>query len=205
MGKVPALEEYVGFHKAFVAIYVIGRAKTRELEEFAYKMGLIEVSEINSKVRPINRGILLNQSPGLLKPLNPTEQFGRQAHFRLENLNEPALAQTEILCGILDSRPGLILREHFQRRRNRVVLFHAVTQATQQSLLERLKALGISSGLTKALPQPAGRGSPKCLQIDVSVGEIVCRESEKRKSAARFEVNSDDKGFFRRFGREALP
>ena len=61
--------------KAFVVIYVIGGAKTRELEKFAYKMGLIEVSEINGKVRPIDRGIVLDESPGLLKPLNPAEQL----------------------------------------------------------------------------------------------------------------------------------
>src|SRR5215510_13420610 len=55
----------------------------------------------------------------------------------------------------------------------------------------------------KGAPQPTGRRSPKCFQIDVSVGEIACRESEKRKGAARFEVNPDDKGYFRGIGREA--
>ena len=92
MRKVVASDVYVGLDKAFVAIYVIGWAKTRELEKFAYKMGLIEVSEINGKVRPIDRGIVLDESPGLLKPLNPAEQLRRHAHFRLEHLNEPALA-----------------------------------------------------------------------------------------------------------------
>jgi len=92
MGKVVAFDVNVGSLKAFLTIYVIGRAKTRELEKFPYKMGLIEVSEINGKVRPIDRGIVLDESPGLLKPLNPAEQFRRHAHFRLENLNEPALA-----------------------------------------------------------------------------------------------------------------
>ena len=48
-----AFDLYVGFDKAFVTIYVIGRAKTRELEEFSYKMGLIEVSEMNGKRRPV--------------------------------------------------------------------------------------------------------------------------------------------------------
>ena len=91
MGEVVAFDVYVGFDKAFVAIYVIGRAKTRELKKFAYKMGLIEVSEINGKVRPIDRGIVLDESPGLLKPLNPAEQFRRHAHFRAEHLNESAL------------------------------------------------------------------------------------------------------------------
>src|SRR5262249_45665278 len=90
--KVLAFDVYVGFDKTFVPIHVIGRAKTRELEKFAYKMGLIAVSEINGKVRPIDRGIVLDESPGLLKPLNPAEQFRRYAHFRLENLNEPTLA-----------------------------------------------------------------------------------------------------------------
>ena len=92
MGKMAAFDVYVGFAKAFVAIYVIGRAKTRELKKFAYKMGLIEVSEFNCKVRPIDRGIVLDESPGLLKPLNPAEQFRRHAHFRPEDLNEPTLA-----------------------------------------------------------------------------------------------------------------
>src|SRR5215510_16529881 len=101
-----------------------------------------------------------------------------------------------MLGGLPDSRPALILPEHFQRRRNRVMLFHAVTQAAQQSLLEQLKSLGRSSCLTKALSQPTGRRSPECFQIDVSVGEIACWEAEKRKSAARFEVNADDKNFF---------
>jgi len=82
----------LGLLRAFLAIYVIGRAKTRELEKFAYKMGLIEVSEINGKVRPMDRAIVLDEGPGLLKPLNPAEQFWRHAHFRLENLNEPTLA-----------------------------------------------------------------------------------------------------------------
>src|SRR5688572_8091720 len=85
------------------------------------------------------------------------------------------------------------------------MLFHAMTQATQQSLLEQLKPLGRRSCFTKALPQPTSRRSPKCFQIDVSVGEIACRESEKRKSAARFEVNPDDQGSFRSIGREAAP
>ena len=92
MGKVLAFDVYVGFDKAFVAIYVIGRPKTRELEKFAYKMGLIEVSQTNCKVRPIDRRVVLDESSGLLKPLNPAEQFRRHAHFRLENLNEPTLA-----------------------------------------------------------------------------------------------------------------
>jgi len=87
-----ALDVYVGFDSAFVVNYVIGRAKTRELEKFAYKMGLIEVSAINGKVRPIDRRIVLDESSGLLKPLNPAEQFRRYAHFRLENLNEATLA-----------------------------------------------------------------------------------------------------------------
>ncbi len=85
------------------------------------------------------------------------------------------------------------------------MLFHAVTQAAQQSLLEQLKPLGRSSCFTKALPQPTGRRSPKCFQIDVGVGEIARRESEKRKSAARFEVNTDDKGSISGIGREAAP
>src|SRR5215813_5437920 len=130
-------------------------------------MGLIEVSEINRKVCPIDRQIPLNESPDLLKPLNPAEQFRRHAHFRLENLNEPALAETEILGGLPDSRPGSMLREHFQRRGNCVVPFHVVTHATQQRLLEQMKPLGRSSGLTKALSQPTSRRSPKCFQIDV--------------------------------------
>ena len=82
----------LGSLKAFLVIYVIGRAKTRELEKFAYKMGLIEVSEINGKLRPFDREIVLDENPGLLKPLNPAEQFRRYAHFCLENLNEPTLA-----------------------------------------------------------------------------------------------------------------
>ena len=92
MGKVVAFEVYVAFDEAFVSIYVIGRAQARELEKFAYKMRLIEVSEIQGKGRPIGRGILSDESPGLLKPLNPAEQFRRHAHFRLEALNEPTLA-----------------------------------------------------------------------------------------------------------------
>ena len=39
----------------------------------------------------------------------------------------------------------------------------------------------------------------------MSVGEIACRESEKRKSAARFEVDADDNDFLRGFGHEAAP
>jgi hypothetical protein len=92
MGRCLAFDGNVGFGKAFLAIYVIGRAKTRELEKLAYEMGLIEVTEINGKVRPIDRRIVLDESPSLLKPLNPAEQFRRHAHFRLENLNKPAVA-----------------------------------------------------------------------------------------------------------------
>src|SRR5215208_1192703 len=167
MGKVVAFDVSVVFDNAFVSSYVIGRAQARELEKFAYKMRLIEVSEIRGEGRPIGRGILSDESPALLKPLNPAEQFRRQAHFRLEYLDEPTLAETEMLCGLPDCRPGLILPEHSQRRRNRVMLFHAVAQAAQQSRLEQLKPLGRSSCLTKALPQPTDRRSPKCFQIDV--------------------------------------
>ena len=130
MGKAVAFDVYVVFDEAFVSLYVIGRAQAREFEKFAYKMGLIEVSEIQGEGRPIGRGILLDESPGLLKPLNPAEQFRRHSYFRLENLNEPTLAETKMLCGLPDCRPGLILPEHFQRRRNRVMLFHARRQAS---------------------------------------------------------------------------
>ena len=60
--------------------------------KFADKVRLIEVSAIHGKGRPIWRGILLDESAGLLKPLNPAEQFRRHAHFGLENLDEPTLA-----------------------------------------------------------------------------------------------------------------
>ena len=80
------------FNEMDLSLKILGRAQTRELDKFAYKMGLIEVSEINGNVRPFDRGIVLDESPGLLKPLNPAEQFGRHAHLQLENLNEPTLA-----------------------------------------------------------------------------------------------------------------
>src|SRR5262245_6142479 len=166
-------------------------------------MGLIRVSKINRKVCPIDQGMALDESAGLLKPLNPAEQFRRYAHFCLENLNEPTLAETEILCRLSDSWPGSILPEHFQRRRNCIMLFHVVIQATQERLFEQLKPFGGSSCFTKSLPQPTGRRSPKCLQFDVSVGKIACRETEKWKSAARFEVDPDDDFFCRRL--EAAP
>ena len=92
MGKVVAVGVSVVFDEALVSIYVIGRAEAGELKKFAYKMRLIEVSEFQGKGRPIGRGILSDESPGLLKPLNPAEQFRRHTHFRLENLNEPTLA-----------------------------------------------------------------------------------------------------------------
>lgn len=92
MGNVVGSDVYVVFDEAFVAIYVIGRAKTRELQKFADKVRLIEVSAVQGKGRPIGEGILLDESAGLLKPLNPAEQFRRHAHFRLENLDEPTLA-----------------------------------------------------------------------------------------------------------------
>jgi hypothetical protein len=50
---VLAFEVHVVSDEAFVPVFVIGRAKTRELETFAYKMGLVEVSEIQGKGRPI--------------------------------------------------------------------------------------------------------------------------------------------------------
>jgi hypothetical protein len=39
----------------------------------------------------------------------------------------------------------------------------------------------------------------------VGVGEIARRESEKRKGAARLEVDPDDDDLFRGFGRESAP
>ena len=92
MANVIAFDVCVVLEEAFAVIHVIRRTKTRELEEFAYKMGLIEVSEIEGQERPIGRWILPDESPGLLKPLNPAEQFRRQANFILENLDEPTLA-----------------------------------------------------------------------------------------------------------------
>src|SRR6185369_1819339 len=109
-----------------------------------------------------------------------------------------------MLCGVPDG-PGLIVPEHFERCQNRVMLFHAVTQAMQQNLLEHVKPFLRSSCFTKALPQPAGRRSPECFQIDVSAGEIAGRKSEEGKRATRFEVNSDDRYVFRGNGNEAAP
>ena len=91
MGNVITFDVGVVWEETFAVIHVIGRTKTRELEEFAYKMGLIEVSEIQGQSCPIRKGILFDESPGLLKPLNPAEQFRRQANFILKNLNEPTL------------------------------------------------------------------------------------------------------------------
>ena len=85
------------------------------------------------------------------------------------------------------------------------MLAHSVTETTRQRPFEQLKPLAGSPCLAKAFSQPTGRRSPKCFQIDVSIGEIARRESEKRKSAARFEVNTDDKGFFCSIGRDTAP
>ena len=59
MGKVVAFYLYVLFDEA---IYVIGRAKARELEKFADKVGLIEVPAIQGQGRPIERKILMHES-----------------------------------------------------------------------------------------------------------------------------------------------
>ena len=55
MGKVRGFEVYVGFDK--VAIHVIGRARTRELEKIECEMGS-SVSEINGKVCSLDRRIV---------------------------------------------------------------------------------------------------------------------------------------------------
>ena len=64
-----------------MSVYVIGRAETRELEKFAYKVRLIEVSEVNRKVGPINRWVMLDEGPGL-----PAGEEGRvfETFVRLE-------------------------------------------------------------------------------------------------------------------------
>lgn len=81
-----------GLEKSLVATYVIGRAKSRELDKIAYEMRLIEVPKIYGEIRPIYRGVVLDKSARLLKPLNPTEQFRRDSNFCLEDLNESTLA-----------------------------------------------------------------------------------------------------------------
>ena len=73
MRNVIAFDLWVVFEEAFAAIYVIRRTKTRELDEFAYKMGLIEISEIQGNSCPVGKGVLLDESTRLLKPLNPAE------------------------------------------------------------------------------------------------------------------------------------
>lgn len=70
MGKPVAFDGQVLLDEV---IFIIGRAKTRELKKFPDKVGLIEVSAIHGEGRPIWRGILLDENASLLKPLNPAE------------------------------------------------------------------------------------------------------------------------------------
>lgn len=121
----------------------------------------------------------MDQTAGSLKSPDAAEQLRRQPDFRFENLNKPALTQPEILCHFPDDRTRLILSEHFERRRNRVMLFRVVAQARQQSGVEQLKSFCSRSRVTKKLSQPARRRSPNRFQIDMRVGEIARRESEK--------------------------
>ena len=110
-----------------------------------------------------------------------------------------------MLCGLSYYRSTVIIREHFQRRRNRVMMLDAATQTVEEGLFNKMKPLSGCSGFTKALPQPAGESPPKYIQIDVSICEIARWKSQKRKSAAWFEMNSDDTQLFPGRGHEPLP
>jgi len=93
---------------------ILGRADTRELEKFAYQMRLVEVSEIQCKLRPIGRRIFVNQAAGALKSLDPAKQLRRQPDLRLKSLDESPLAKTDILCSFPHSRTHVIIPENFE-------------------------------------------------------------------------------------------
>ena len=75
------------------------------------------------------------------------------------------------------------------------MMLDAARQTIQEGLFDKMKPLSGCSGFTKALPQPTREGPPKYIQIDVSIGEIARWKSQKRKSAAWFEMNADDTQF----------
>jgi hypothetical protein len=85
------------------------------------------------------------------------------------------------------------------------MMLNVSTETTKQSVLENAKPLSGCPSLTKLLAESTCRRSPKCFEIDMSIGELARRESEKRKRSAGFEVNSDDEDLFRGLRHEAAP
>jgi hypothetical protein len=68
------------------------------------EVGLIEESTVQSQTTPVRRGDPLHTRQHALKPLHSLEALGCETHLGLEDLDEPAVAETHALRDITDAR-----------------------------------------------------------------------------------------------------
>ena len=122
--------------------------------KLADEMRLVEVAQLKRKIRPIRDGIGVDQTAGLLKPLNAAEEFRRQSNLGLEDLDKATLAQTDISRSFPDRRSDDVVNEHLEGRLHRVVLLDPMTQASEKRRLEQTKALDRRSRFAEALAKP---------------------------------------------------
>src|SRR5262245_64475516 len=81
-----------------------GRAEPRKRDKLVDEMGLVEESTVGRQVTPLRRGGPPHERQRAVKPLHAVEPLGGETDLRLEDLDEPAMAEAEARRDLPDGR-----------------------------------------------------------------------------------------------------
>jgi hypothetical protein len=81
-----------------------GRAEARKRDDLVDEVGLIEEPTVDRQATPVWRTDPPPERQNALKPLHSVEPLRRETDLRLDELDEPAVAETHALRDVTDGR-----------------------------------------------------------------------------------------------------
>src|SRR3984957_621042 len=101
-------------------------------------MGLVEISRVQSQLRPMWHRGLSDEGERSVEPLNPLKQLGSHADFYVEHIDEAPVAKADALRD-LASADGIRVCERVKCVAHRVVMSQRPEEMGQQRFLEKMK------------------------------------------------------------------
>jgi hypothetical protein len=166
-------------------------AQTAKHPKIVNEMRLVEVSARQSDIHPVHRLPAVNSSEHVMEPLNAAEEFGGHSDFVSKEFNETPLAETGSFRNLrARAQPGIILKLSHSERNRRVVIQRAFCNP-QQPIFKNSKFrfhCWCVVETTEQLTRPSF--APEIVKSDAVVMQFTKGKSDKRKGAARFEVDA---------------
>ena len=167
-------------------------AEAGEDLEVMNEVRLIEVAARCCNIRPVWRRTPLTQFSRVLKTLHTSELLWCDTDLFREDVDKMALAQPKLPGKLSSGRFARITFEYIQSGSNRSVFFRRVPQTSNERLFQNAEARGGIRSRMELFAHILRRFFPNYFHINMRIREFTCRNTEKAKRTAGFEMHAHD-------------